>query len=68
MFYKTKSQVRAESADALAEFLAKGGTVEVAKASKKGAKNGRKMSCKSSRGYATGTGGFPVGYTRSRVG
>lgn len=57
--YKSKSQVRTETADALAEFLARGGSIEVVKA-RKAPK--QKMSAKSSRGFATGTSGFAIGY------
>lgn len=65
MFYKSKSQVRSEMNDAMAEFLARGGQVEVVKA-KKTPK--AKMSCKSSRSYQSGTSGMPTGYTRSSFG
>lgn len=63
--YKSKSQVRAETEDAVAKFLRSGGVIEVVKA-RKAPK--AKMTTKTSRGFQGGTGGFPTGYTRSRVG
>lgn len=57
--YKSKSQVRTETADALAEFLARGGTIEVVKA-RKAPK--AKMKTKNSRGFNGGTSGFARGY------
>lgn len=57
--YKSKSQVREETSDALQQFLARGGQIEVVKA-RKAPK--QKMSGKTSRGFATGTSGFAMGY------
>ena len=60
--YKSKSQVREETKDAVAEFLAKGGQITVVKA-RKAPK--QKMSGKTTRNVVGGT-GFARGYpTRS---
>lgn len=63
--YKSKSQVRTETNDALEKFLRAGGSIQVVKA-KKAPKS--KMTTKSSRGFQAGTSGMPTGYTRSRFG
>lgn len=65
MFYKSKSQVRAETNDAVEKFLRAGGTIEVVKA-RKAPKS--KMTCKQSRGYVTGTAGFAMGYPSKSTG
>jgi hypothetical protein len=65
MFYKSKSQVRAETNDAVAQFIARGGVVEVVKA-RKAPKS--KMTCKSSRGYVVGTSGFAMGFPSKSTG
>lgn len=62
--YKSKSQVRTETRDAVAEFLARGGQIEVVKA-RKAPK--QKMSGKSTRQPSKGTSGFAVGYVRSSI-
>lgn len=62
--YKSKSQVRTETADALQEFLARGGQIEVVK-SRKAPK--QKMSAKTSRGFNAGTSGFATGYPRKAI-
>lgn len=56
---KTKSQLRQETSDALQQFLARGGQVEVVKA-RKAPK--QKMSGKASKSGSTGTSGFAVGF------
>ena len=64
--YKTKSQLRTETADALEKFLRSGGTIEVVKA-KKAPK--QKMKAVGTRQASTGTAGFATGYPkRSTVG
>ena len=64
--YKTKSQVRTETAEALELFLKAGGTIEVVKA-KKAPK--QKMKAVGTRQASSGTGGFAIGYpSRSTVG
>lgn len=57
--YKTKSQVRTETSDALEKFLRSGGSIEVVKPRKTPT---QKMTCKNSSGYHTGTSGFANGY------
>ena len=63
--YKSKSQVRAETADAVEAFLRAGGTIEVVK-SKKAPK--QKMRTKTSRGFQGGTSGFATGFARRTSG
>ena len=63
--YKSKSQLREETADALQQFLARGGQSEVVK-SRKAPK--QKMRAKASRGGSASTGGFAVGYVSSNIG
>lgn len=61
--YKSKSQYREESKDAIAEFLARGGSIEVVKA-KKAPK--QKMRAKSSKGFRSAS--MNLGYTKSSIG
>lgn len=56
---QTKAEIRSEIADVLAQFLARGGRIEVVKA-KKVPK--QKMRVSNSRGFQSGTSGFAVGY------
>jgi len=65
--YKDKSQLRQETSEALQEFLARGGQIEVVKAKKMRRRTTQKMSAKTSRGFQTGTSGFASGYTRSSI-
>lgn len=62
--YKSKSQIRAETADIIQEFLTRGGQIEVVKA-RKAPK--QKMSGKTSRGFNGGTSGFSTGYPKRSV-
>lgn len=64
VIYKSKSQVRTETADALEQFLARGGQIEVVKA-RKAPK--AKMSAKSSRGFQSGTSGFATGFPKRSI-
>ena len=57
--YKSKSQVREETKDAVEKFLRAGGSIQVVKA-KKAPK--QKMKAKNSRGFAGGSSGFANGY------
>lgn len=57
--YKSKSQVRTETKDALEQFLRAGGSIEVVKARKSPK---QKMTCKNSSGFHVGTSGFANGY------
>ncbi len=62
--YKTKSQLRTETSDALQEFLARGGQVEVVKP-RKAPKS--KMSGKTTRNSSGSTNGFAMGYVRASI-
>jgi hypothetical protein len=62
--YKSKSQLREETKDAVAEFLRNGGTIEVVKA-KKAPK--QKMKAKTSRGFSGGSSGFAAGYAKATL-
>ncbi len=63
---KTKSQMRAESEDALTAFLKKGGVITECKPSRR--KSGSKMRASSSKGFVSGTSGFANGYPRKSTG
>lgn len=59
--YKSKSELRLETEQALKEFLKQGGSIEVIK-SRKAPK--MLMCCKTTRVASTGTSGFAVGFPR----
>jgi hypothetical protein len=63
--YKDKSQLRAETNDAVEKFLKAGGTIQVIKA-KKAPKI--KMKAVGTRQASTGTGGFAAGFPKRSVG
>jgi hypothetical protein len=63
--YKSKSQVRQETADAVEAFLRAGGSIEVVKA-RKAPK--QKMRSKGSKSSSGSTSGFAMGYSRSTFG
>ena len=63
--YKSKSQLRTETADAVEKFLKAGGTIQVIKP-KKAPKV--KMKAVGTRQASTGTSGFAAGYSRSSFG
>lgn len=64
--YKSKSQLRTETSDAVEKFLKAGGTIQVVKA-KKAPK--QKMKAVGTRQASTGSAGFATGYPkRSTVG
>ena len=63
---KTKAELRAESNDAIAAFLARGGVIEQGR--KPRARKGGKMACKSSKGFQSGTSGFATGFPRKSTG
>ena len=65
--YKTKSQLRQETSEALQTFLSKGGTIEIVPAKKTRKRTTQKMSSKTSKGYQTGTSGFAVGYPSKAI-
>jgi len=62
--YKSKSQLRQETADSVQQFLARGGQIEVVKA-RKAPK--QKMSAKTTRQSSTGTSGFAVGFPKRSI-
>ena len=62
--YKTKSQLRTETAESVEAFLRAGGTIEVVK-SRKAPK--QKMKAKSTRTPAKSSSGFAMGYPRRSV-
>ena len=57
--YKVKSVLRAETSDALQQFLASGGQVQMVK-SRKAPKQSMRGKC--TKSGSTGTSGFAVGY------
>jgi len=59
VIYKSKSDLRSETADSVEQFLARGGVVEIVK-SRKAPK--MIMRGKSSRSFTTGTSGFATGF------
>lgn len=61
MFYKSKSELRAETEKQMALFLKTGGSIEVIK-SRKAPR--QKMGGKVTRGSSTGTSGFATGFPR----
>lgn len=64
VIYKNKSQLREETSDALQQFLARGGVIEVVKA-RKAPK--QRMSGKTTRAPSKGTSGFATGYRSSSL-
>ena len=63
--YKSKSQLRTETADAVEKFLKAGGTIQVIKP-KKAPKI--RMKAVGTRQASTGTGGFAAGFPKRSVG
>ena len=63
--YKSKSQLREETADAVEAFLRAGGSIQVVKA-KKAPK--QKMRAKTSRGSSGSSSGFSMGFAKSNFG
>lgn len=68
MFYKTKSQVRQETSEAVEKFLRSGGVIEVIKARKTRKRTQQKMVARPSRSFNTGTSGFATGYPSKSTG
>jgi hypothetical protein len=62
--YKSKSQVRTETQDAVELFLARGGQIQVVK-SRKAPK--QKMSGKTTRSGSTGSSGFAAGFPKRSI-
>ena len=65
--YKSKSQLRTETSEAIQEFLARGGQIQVVPAKKTRKRTTQKMSGKTSRGFQNGTSGFAMGYPRRSI-
>jgi hypothetical protein len=65
--YKSKSERRVETSEALQFFLASGGQIQVVPAKKTRKRTTQKMSAKSSRGFQGGTSGFATGYPRKTL-
>ena len=65
--YKTKSELRTETSEALQTFLAKGGSIQVVPAKKTRKRTTQKMAAKTSRGFQSGTSGFATGYPRNSL-
>ena len=65
--YKTKADLRTETSEALEQFLARGGSIQVVPA-KKMKRTTQKMCGKTTRQASTGSSGFAVGYSRSSFG
>ena len=65
VIYKSKSQVRTETQDAVSLFLARGGQIQVVKA-RKAPK--QRMSGKTTRQSSTGTSGFATGFPKRTMG
>lgn len=60
--YKTKQEQRVETSEAIQQFLARGGSIEIVPAKKTRKRTTQKMASKSSRGFQGGTNGFANGY------
>ena len=65
--YKSKSQLREETSEAIQQFLARGGQIEVVPAKKMRRRTTQKMAGKTSRGFQSGTSGFATGYPRKTL-
>lgn len=63
--YKTKAQLRAESEEQIADFLRRGGVIEVS--TRKAKAPASKMRAKSSRGFISGSSGFAAGFPRRSI-
>jgi len=60
--YKTKADLRTETSEAIQQFLARGGSIEIVPAKKMRRRTTQKMASKTSRGFQGGTNGFANGY------
>jgi predicted urease superfamily metal-dependent hydrolase len=65
--YKTKSEQRVETSEAIQQFLASGGSIQIVPAKKTRKRTTQKMASKSSRGFQGGTNGFATGYPRKSI-
>ena len=65
--YKTKSEQRVETSEAIQQFLASGGSIQIVPAKKTRKRTTQKMASKASRGFQGGTSGFATGYPRKAI-
>ena len=65
--YKTKSEQRTETSEAIQQFLASGGSIQIVPAKKTRKRTTQKMASKASRGFQGGTSGFATGYPRKAI-
>ena len=67
VIYKPKSEIRVETSEAIQQFLARGGQIQVIPAKKQRGRTKQKMAAKTSRGFQSGTSGFATGYPRKAL-
>ena len=65
--YKSKAEQRVETSEAIQQFLARGGSIEIVPAKKMRRRTTQKMASKTSRGFQGGTSGFATGYPRKAI-
>ena len=65
--YKPKSVLREETSEAIQQFLARGGSIEIVPSKKMRRRTTQKMAGKTSRGFQSGTSGFATGYPRKTL-
>jgi len=65
--YKSKAEQRVETSEAIQQFLARGGSIEIVPAKKMRRRTTQKMAGKTSRGFQSGTSGFATGYPRKTL-
>ncbi len=67
VIYKPKSEIRVETSEAIQQFLARGGSIEIVPAKKMRRRTTQRMAGKTSRGFQGGTSGFATGYPRKAL-
>ena len=67
VIYKPKSEIRVETSEAIQQFLARGGSIEIVPAKKTRRRTTQRMASKTSRGFQSGTSGFATGYPRKAL-
>jgi len=65
--YKSKAEQRVETSEAIQQFLARGGSIEIVPAKKMRRRTTQRMASKTSRGFQAGTSGFATGYPRKAL-
>ncbi len=65
--YKSKAEQRVETSEAIQQFLARGGSIEIVPAKKMRRRTTQRMASKTSRGFQSGTSGFATGYPRKAL-